>query len=204
MSSDDFDDAAEVSVNPETLVPMSKSLRLLLLDQAVQDGTISVEEKRRRSPFAYVQQFDSPDKDHTDRAKRVCEAIRQSGNALIEPGQPYAILWMDDEAIHQDALQRELILPDDTEMQIRSAAIERWFALGAQAQMKMGAMPTPGTSGPAQGPPGGKPEQLSAREQPFMGTNPSIAAGTARAMAGDGNSNTQDGAARRFEATAPR
>lgn len=203
MQSDDFDGAAEVSVNPETLVPMSKSLRLLLLDQAVADGMMSPEEKRRRSPFAFVQQLDSPDKDQTDRAKRVCEAIRQSGQSLIVPGQPYAILWMDDEAIHQDVLQRELILPDDVDMAIRNAAMERWVALAQQAMFKMGAAPTPTGSAPQQGGGSNRPA-LSAGEQPFMGTNPGIAAGTAKAMAGDGNKNNQDGAASRFEATAPR
>jgi hypothetical protein len=204
MSSDDFDQAAEVSVNPETLVPMSKSLRLLLLDQAAADGTISVEEKRKRSPFAFVQQLDSPDKDQTDRAKRVCEAIRQSGQSLIQPAQPYAILWMDEESIHQDVLQRELILPDDTPMPIRSAAMERWFALAKQSQFKMGTGETPGGMANAH-PPAQKPGGLlGPGSQPFMGTNPGIASGTAKAMGADGNKNTQDAAAHRFEATAPR
>lgn len=181
LVAEDFDGTVDVFIDPETLMPMPRSLRLFLLKDMQQSGLVSPQEARRRLPFAWLRSIGSPDEDQEARAKRVSQAIKQSAdpNAL-------QMLWQDDEAIHQSVLERELILPDDTDPQVRQAAVARWNMLGAQAQLKMQAMMPPSMppAGPqAIGPqpqPPTPPDQMVPAGQnansPFAGTNPSIAA----------------------------
>lgn len=191
LTSEDFDDPdMEVHVDPETMMPMPRSLQLFLLKDMFQMGLMSPMEYRRRLPFAWIRSMGSADEDQEARGKRCAEALRS--------GQMLPILWQDNEAIHQDILERELILPDDTDQMIRQMAIERWNILGQQAEMK-GAMPI-GPSAPA--PHGPPPPGMGAQEQPFAGTNPSTAAqqtpvpGTPSSFGGQSD---QQGAAQRFE-----
>lgn len=141
ISSADFDGVAEVFIDPETLMPMPRSLRLFLLNDMAQRGLISPQEYRRRLPFAWVKNMATPDDDQEARARRCAEAIRQSGNPMALP-----VLWQDNEAIHQDILERELILPDETPPPVREAAQQRWQQLAQQAKSKQGPPPPqPGT-----------------------------------------------------------
>ena len=198
LKADDFDGIANVTVDPETLMPMPRPLRMLLLDTMLDKQAISMQEYRRRQPFAFVQNLDTPDTDQYARAKRCAEAIRTSydpQSGMANP-QALAILWMDDEAIHQDVLQRELILPDDLPQGIRSAAYERWMMLAQQAAAKAGGLPPePPMDG---GAPSGAGGEGSPGADAFQGTNPAAAAG-ARAMIGGASS--EDTAARQFDAT---
>lgn len=197
LSSDDFDGVADVFIDPETLMPMPRALRLFLLQDMVQRQVMSPQEYRRRLPFGWVRSLSTPDEDQEARARRVCEAIRTTGNPLVLP-----ILWVDDEAIHQDVLQRELILPDDGDPVVREAAIMRWTLLAQQAMLKLGGMP-PQLSGQAGAPQdaqgGASSPPLSAQEQPFLATNPGVASAPAQEL----TSTEQSGAARRFDAGAP-
>ena len=138
LQSEDFDGACDVWIDPETLMPMPRALRLFLLKDLAQMGIIDAQEYRRRLPFAWTRSIGTPDQDHEARARRCAEAIRQTGNPQVFP-----ILWQDNEAIHQDVLERELILPDDTPPQIREAALQRWQQLAQQAQQKMQPPPPP-------------------------------------------------------------
>lgn len=172
FSSEDFDGVADIFVDPETMMPMPRSLRLFLLDDLYQKGLMPPHEYRRRLPFALTQNLGTPDEDQESRARRVCEMLRN--------GQNPPILWVDDEAIHQDVLQRELILPDDTDPMLRQMAMQRWAMLAQQASMKaglmmgpMGAVPQGGASAPPQG--GGQPSGTNPQTQPLQGTNPSVA-----------------------------
>lgn len=173
LKNDDFDGVIDIFIDPETLMPMPRALRLFLLKDLFQQGMMSPQEYRRRLPFAWTRSIDSPDEDQEARAKRCAEALRN--------GQMLPILWQDNEAIHQDVLERELILPDDIEPTIRQAAIQRWTMLAQQGQMKMGGMPMPPS-------PGGKPPMgntPTATQQPFAATNPGIAAQTTSMSDGD-------------------
>jgi hypothetical protein len=145
LSAEDIDGGVvDVFIDPETLMPMPRSLRLFLLNDMVNRGLVSPQEYRRRLPFAFVKDLSTPDEDHQARAKRVAEAIRQTGDPQVLP-----ILWQDDEAIHQDVLERELILPDDGDPMVRQAAQMRWQMLAQQAQMKqMGMMMAMGGGAP--------------------------------------------------------
>jgi hypothetical protein len=182
LVAEDFDGIIDVFIDPETLMPMPRSLRLFLLKDMQQSGLASPQEVRRRLPFAWLRSIGSPDEDQEARAKRVSQAIKQSADPNALP-----MLWQDDEGIHQSVLERELILPDDTPPPVRMAAQTRWNMLGAQAQMKMQAMmpPTMPPAGPsAIGPSPTPPGQMQPAAPPgagpgapFQGTQPGMAAG---------------------------
>jgi hypothetical protein len=202
ISSKDFDGVAQVTVDAETLMPLPRALRLYLLEDMFSKGLISAQEYRRRLPFGFIGNIDSPDTDHYARAKRSVEAIKQTG--IANPPQ-CPVLWMDNCAIHQDVLERELILPDDGDPMIRAAAYERWSMYGMMAQMQGEAQmqggptaqgpPAPGAPGsaPSAGQPQATPQPggmgkaiglLPAGIQPFQGTAPGVRASSAKVMAG--------------------
>ena len=190
LSSDDFDGVTDVWIDPETMMPMPRSLKLFLLKDLFQQGLMGQQEYRRRLPFAWTQSIGTPDEDHEARARRCAEALRQTANPMA-----MEILWQDNEAIHQDVLERELILPDDTPPPVRVAAQQRWIALANQAMMKMGGQP-PQAQPQAQG----KGTKMSPGEQPFAGTQPGIAAAPTLQMGGQGDAQA---AAKEFDQRSP-
>lgn len=185
ITAETFDGVADVTIDPETMQPLPRTLRLFLLDDLLAKGLISGPEYRRRMPFAFVRNIESPDEDQFSRAKRVAEAIRQTGQPFGPPGSGVLeIRWQDDESIHQDVLQRDLILPDDIDPMIRQAANMRWMMLAQQGAMKM-SMLAPPPPAPGDGGPGGssspkgtgnKGAKQDPRTQPTSTNNPSVAA----------------------------
>lgn len=175
FSSVDFDEVVDVFVDPETLMPMPRTLRLFLLDQDLEKGVIDAKEYRRRRPMAYAADQSTPDDVQEAKAKRVAEAIRQG----LEP-EP--IVWQDDEAVNQDVLDRDIILAADIPPEVREAAQQRWTALANQAAQKQGA-PPPGAApqGPQEmgggGPPGApQATPLPPDQAPTFGSQSSVAA----------------------------
>jgi len=178
ISSTDFDGQSDVKVEPATLMPMPMAFRMYLLDNWLQTGVIDIKEYRRRQMFAVAKDMSTPDEDQESRAKRVADAIRM--------GTPAPELrWQDNEAIHQDVLEREILLQDDLSPEVIVAAQERWTALANQAQQKQGGMAPPAGpgAGPAGGAPGGAPmpnagaasvPSLPAQQLPLAGANPPI------------------------------
>jgi hypothetical protein len=196
LSSDDFDGVCDVFIDPETLMPMPRALRLFLLDSLFEKGAIGLQEYRRRMPFAFVQSIDTPDSDHSARAKRVVEALKRAARG--EPIMVPPMLWQDNEAIHQDVLERDLILDDNADPNARNLANQRWMELANQQAMKMGMqapVPAPSPNG------GGKSSGMSPQSQPFLGTRPSIAASSASQMSGGAADQQRAGAS--FDAMSP-
>jgi len=191
---DDLDGAVDVWIDPETLMPMPRSLRLFLLKDLLQVGGMSVEEYRRRSVFGWVRSLGSPDEDQEARARRVAESIRQ--------GRPLPMKWWDDEAIHQDVLLRELILPDNVEPQVAQLADQRMRELANQAGVKSGMLSGQGAPSGAPTPQSGAPQGLEMlpTEQPFQGSNPPIAASTGTQF---GEMTDQAAAGAMFDSTQP-
>lgn len=142
LTNADFDGPANVRVEEETLMPMPRAFRLFLLDTWFQRGLINAQQYLRRSEFAITADISSPDEDQEARAKRIVDAIRMG----VDPAMVPPIRWQDNEAIHQDVLEREIILQDDVSDPVQAAALQRWQALAAQAQQKQNPQP--------QGPPG--------------------------------------------------
>jgi hypothetical protein len=167
ISSSDFDGQSDVKVEATSMMPMPMAFRMYLLDNWLQTGVIDKKEYRRRQMFAMARDIASPDEDHEARAKRVADAIRM--------GMPAPELrWQDNEAIHQDVLEREILLQDDLLPEVIAAANERWVALANQAAQKQGAPPPPSgeasvTPGAAASVPALPPGQL-----PLAATNPPI------------------------------
>lgn len=185
ITAEDLDGVSDVQIDPETLVPMPRAMRLFLLDQLHSKGAISLDEYRRRQPFAFIQNVDTPDRDHQSRARRVADAFRRIGMGEQVPVPP--LLWQDNEAIHQDVLEREILLDDDAPPLARQLADERWRQLGQQQQLKMGGAPVGSPGAPPAFSGGGRPEALSPRTQPMLGTMPGMASAPARLLAGGGD-----------------
>ncbi len=164
VSASDFDGQSDVRVEQASMMPMPMAFRMYLLDNWLQTGVIDLKEYRRRQQFAVARDIQSPDEDQEARARRIADAIRM-GTPVPE------MRWQDNEAIHQDVLEREILLQDDLPPEIIAVAQERWTALANQAGQKQGGgMPPmpggPGGPGGAPGPPQGGPPAASVPSMP--------------------------------------
>jgi len=168
ITAEDFDGVSKVEIDPETLMPMPRSLKLYLLDQLYEKQVISASEYRQRLPFAFTDSIDTPDDRKEARAQRIADAIIQS-----LPVPP--MRWTDNEAIVQDVLEREILDRDDVDPQVIAMAQQVWTQYANQSAQKQGGAPMGGAPG-GQGfpPPQGQP--LPGNQQPTFGSNPSIAA----------------------------
>lgn len=187
LTADDFDGATDVFVDPETMMPMPRAMKQFQLDDLFAKQLIGPRDYLRRSAFANNRMLATPDDDQESSARRYAETIRITG----QMPQPNPMMWVLDEAIHQDVLERELILPPDVHPQVKAAAWQFWMFLAQQAQMKAGVVP-PGSPQP-QGQQGGQ-----APQNPQGGPS-AMLQGPASPVVTDPQS-----AARQFEQTAPR
>ena len=186
ITTTDFDGQSDVRVEPATLMPMPLAFKLYLLDNQLERGIIDIKEYRRRAPQANVRDMASPDEDQEARAKRIADAIRSQ---LPVP----EMRWQDNEAIHQDVLEREILLQDDLPQEVIMAADQRWKELANQAMMKSGAMPQPQGAPAPQGGPSGPP--APAPQLPIPSNNPPIGAAPALLQAqNDGDAGFASGA----------
>jgi hypothetical protein len=174
VSSSDFDGQSDVKVEATSMMPMPMAFRMYLLDNWLQTGVIDMKEYRRRQMFAVATNIASPDDDQEARAKRVADAIRMQTEVP-------EMRWQDNESIHQDVLERELLLQDDVDPGIIAAAQERWMALANQAQQKQGGGPPPAPgaepptgAGPEGGPPAASVPNIPPGQLPPASGNPPI------------------------------
>lgn len=171
VSSSDFDGQSDVKVEATSMMPMPMAFRMYLLDNWLQTGVIDMKEYRRRQMFAVATNIASPDDDQESRAKRVADAIR------MQTPVP-EMRWVDDESIHQDVLQRELLLQDDVAPEIIAAAMARWTELANQAQQKQGGAPpqagAPTGAGPERGPSAASVPSISPGQLPLASGNPPL------------------------------
>ena len=108
---------------------------------------------------------------------RVAEAIRMGY-------PPPEMRWQDNEAIHQDVLERQILLQDDLDPQIIAAAQQRWTELANQAMQKQGGGGMPGMPqapagpegpvAPSGGPPAASVPALPPGQLPLASGNPPI------------------------------
>jgi len=181
ISSDDLDGVTDVQVDAETMMPMPYSLKMFVLDQYLEKGAIDITEYRRRSPFALVRNIDTPDEDHYARARRVAEAL-----LVMQPPPP--LRWVDNEKIHQDVLERSILLRDDLDPQVIAMAQMRWDELAMLGQYKMGvpgAQLPPSLAQPQQ--PANLPPSMfapSPSTQPLLLNSPSVPTNTADVLSG--------------------
>lgn len=139
LSATDMDGVVDVTVDPETMIPQPMALKQWMLDNAYDRQIINKEQWLERSPFGDVRDMQAPSEIQYQKAKRVSEQLR-----LGQPAEP--VIWQDDESIHQNVLERDLILAGGIEDPIRQAAIQRWQQLAQQASQKnTPPPPAPGT-----------------------------------------------------------
>lgn len=170
VTAETFDGIADVTIDPETMMPMPRSLRLFLLDEMRKRQDISPQEHRRRLPFAFLGEIESPDEDQFAAAKRACFMLRQGAPAM-QIMQSSIEAWIWDEAIWQDVIQRDLLLPGDVDPMVKQEAFQLWSMLAQQAMMKMPQMPMmPGSDAPK-----GEGGQIDPRTQPLTQNNPGMA-----------------------------
>ena len=171
VSASDFDGQSDVKVEATSMMPMPMAFRMYLLDNWLQTGVIDMKEYRRRQMFAVATNIASPDDDQESRAKRVADAIRMQTDVP-------EMRWVDDESIHQDVLQRELLLQDDVAPEIIAAAMARWTELANQAQQKQGGAPpqagAPTGAGPERGPSAASVPNISPGQLPLASGNPPL------------------------------
>jgi hypothetical protein len=169
VSAPDFDGAADVRVEPTTLMPMPMAFRMYLLDNWLQAGVIDMKEYRRRQMFALARDIQTPDEDQEARANRVADALRMR-TPVPE------MRWQDNEAIHQDVLERQILLQDDVDPDVLAAANDRWIALANQATQKQGGgAPPPPDGAPAPAaPPAASVPAMSPGQLPLAANNPPI------------------------------
>jgi hypothetical protein len=171
VSASDFDGQSDVKVEASSMMPMPLAFRMYMLDNWLQTGVIDMKEYRRRQMFAVAGDISTPDSDQEARAKRVADAIR------MQTPVP-EVRWQDNEAIHQDVLERELLLQDDVEPSVIAAAQERWVALANQAQQKQGGGPPqqggPAGAGPERGPAAASVPNITPGQLPLASGNPPI------------------------------
>ena len=170
VSASDFDGQSDVRVEQASMMPMPMAFRMYLLDNWLQSGVIDLKEYRRRQMFAVARDIQSPDEDQEARAKRVADAFRMGT-------MPPEMRWQDNESIHQDVLEREILLQDDLSPEIVAQAQERWTALANQAMQKQGGMvpPAPGAGpGVQSGPPAASVPPIPTGQLPLAANNPPI------------------------------
>lgn len=176
VSASDFDGISDVKVEASSMMPMPMAFRLYLLDNWLQTGVIDIKEYRRRQMFAVARDMGTPDEDQEARAMRVAEAIRMGY-------PPPEMRWQDNEAIHQDVLERQILLQDDLSPAVIQTAQQRWTELANQAAQKQGggtpgqAQAPAGPSGPTApsgGPPAASVPAIPPGQLPLASSNPPI------------------------------
>lgn len=197
ITQNDLNGVIDVYVDPESMTIMPRAMKLYLLEDALQKGVIDAREYRQRMPFAFVNDFSTPDDVQEGKGRRVAEAIRQGM-------PPEAMMWQDDEGIHQTILERDIILAPNIEEPVRQAALQRWTELANQSSMKMAPPQMQGQSQPSgpSGPPQGGQEGLPIppEQQPMLGTSPSTASAPAAVLTGQADETM---AAQLFESLSP-
>jgi hypothetical protein len=197
ITQEDLNGVQDVYVDQETMAVMPRALKQYLLEDSLQKGVIDVREYRQRMPFAFVNDFSTPDDVQEAKGRRVAESIRQG-----TPPEP--MIWQDNEAIHQTILERDILLAPNIDPMVREMAAQRWTELANQASIKMAPPPMQGQSQPSgpSGPPQGGQEGLPVppEQQPMLGTSPSTASAPASVLTGQADQNM---AARLFESTSP-
>lgn len=154
ISGDELGDRPMVYVDPETLMPMPRSLRQQLLEDQLDKGRISLTTYQKRSMYADVKDLQMGDTDQWQRAQWINTLIEDQWEQLsqLPPDQRYAtpgfaILWQDVDletpqpqqgatgpasqipaqyrTVHKEALM-EIILDERKPWGMRQLCLERW------------------------------------------------------------------------------
>ncbi len=123
-----------VFMDPETLSPLPRALRNQMLFDLLEKQLITVDEYRKRAPFAEIRSIHMGDVANVERAQLVNTIIEEQWERLagLAPEERFdpaaggvAIMWQDEPSVHKNALL-EIALDELKEFDMRALAIERW------------------------------------------------------------------------------
>ena len=122
-----------VYLDPDTLVPLPRTLRNQMLVDLLDKNMISKAEYKKRAPFAEIRDVHMGDTDHWERAQWINTVLEQNWKTLhkksaeelysVESG--VLVLWQDDVNVHMEALQ-QLALDERKPWELRKMALDRW------------------------------------------------------------------------------
>jgi len=142
ISAEDLDGVSDVTIDPESLMPMPKSLKLSLMQQDLEKGLIPPDQYLRLRPFAWMRDVGNGDEDDRARAFRIADAIRK-GMPEAQLNEQYPALPMDNAAVHMDILRREILLDDWLPKEVKAVAFDRYMVYQQMQQQQVA--PQPGT-----------------------------------------------------------
>lgn len=126
-------DKAVVYCDPETLMPLPRSLREQLLIEKLNTGQITMATYQERTPYADIRDLNMGETGQWERAKWINTLIEERADEFssTDPLQLYApntgitVLWQDQPEVHKRALS-ELILNERKPWPVRKLAADRW------------------------------------------------------------------------------
>jgi len=165
-------DRPVVYADAETLIPLPRALRNQMLLDMVQQGMITINEYRKRAPYADVRDAFSGDQAQAGRAQIInevyfenweefdgiiqkamaspdeTEATRLMLDLYLNPKNGIMVLWTDDPAVHMEALL-QIIADERKAWPMRRLAMDRYSIYEdlqeAKLQLQMPPVPDPNT-----------------------------------------------------------
>lgn len=134
LSAEKLGDETLVYCDPETMIPLPRSLRNQMLMDYLQKGMITLDQFQARAPYAEVRNLTMGDTPQWERAKWINTLMEERIEdlaAIEDPTQIYSpelgltILWQDIPGVHKKALA-ELILNERKPWALRKMAADRW------------------------------------------------------------------------------
>ncbi len=158
---DDLTGELNVVLDPETMMPTPRSLKLHMLDDWFSRGLISAEEYRERYNFAIVSDVRTPKRLQEQAAMRAVDALL-SGEPVPD------IEWVHDAAVFQDVIERRVLLETSSRVtpQQRQLARELWQQYAQLSMEQQGLAPPSDPSAAPAG--GGDPLGLPPQQAPTL------------------------------------
>jgi hypothetical protein len=131
LKSEDLGEEPLVYVDPETMMPMPRAWRQQVLFESYKEGLVSLEEYKKRAPYAEIRNVHMGQLDQWDRAQWVNTILQERWEELsqLPPMELYngantPVLWQDDPIVHMSALA-EIILNERKPWGLRELAQAR-------------------------------------------------------------------------------
>jgi hypothetical protein len=124
---------AAVYVDPETLMPYPRSLRNQMLYDLLQNGLITQEEYKSRSPFGFLRNVSYGEEAHWLRAQQINEIyldryreyLGMEALQVYDPQAGVPVLWTDEPRAHMRALM-EILSDDSKPWPLREMLLSRY------------------------------------------------------------------------------
>lgn len=147
ISGDDLGKRVMVYVDPETMMPIPRTLRQQIIEDQFSKGLITIETYRQRSPYADIRNINAGGVEQWARAQWINTLLEENWEQLgqmaqvdpmaaFDPKNSMAVLWQDDPAIHKAALN-EIVLNERKPWIMRQFAFDRWGVYDQMERAKL-------------------------------------------------------------------